>query len=492
MKKIICLPHKYFANKMARCLCIILATTLMNSAYAADWYVKAAAKSGGDGTKSKPFSTLADAEISSHVGDTIYIRQSPAKHILDGQIVLKPDQKLIGLGPDVRNVPENAAGARITYSGGEGEGYPDGAVVQLSSGNEISNLHFKDMSFGAIVGIDIDFTGANIHDNLFSGGDIDNGWFRVSILLDSYLGNSDVIVKDNLFTNGSFLGGIRLYHREDSSGTYHFAGNHFDNIGGRPYLFWTLDAAYIQAKILNSSANDIGALGEYSTFANSDSILMQMSGSSIMDVVVDGYTYDNTGQFGGISNTGLELFIIGDGIGAPLEFWANNAQVSLKINNSSFSNAVTEAIQLNNLGLNSIIEVEIRNTKIVNANPGQIGPLFGLTGAAISLLPENSGNSGSHTSLLIENSDIIGSSGYALGVYDAGTSGFNSDIDLGGGSLGSLGNNRFLDNTIGDIELFRTDGFGLFNWWGGVSPRIDLYGSSTFESAPELQTDPRP
>ena len=475
-----------------KCVCVMLLTCLMSTASAADWYVKASAESGGSGSKAKPFNSLTDAELVSGEGDTIYIKQSNKHAILDGQIVLKPNQKLIGLGPDVRNVPENAAGARITYTGGGGSGYPDGAIVQLSSGNEIANIHFKDFLYGAIGGIDVDFSGANIHDNLFTGGNIVEGFQRWSVFLKTSSGSSEVIVRDNVIRDGVLLAGIRVDHLEDSSGTYHFEGNHFDNIGLRPHLFWTFDTAFIKASILNSSANDIGALGEFSEFANSDSILMQMSGSSIMDVVVDGYTYDNTGQFGGISNTGLELFIIGDGIGAPPELWANNAQVSLKINNSSFSNAVTEAIQLNNLGLNSIIDVEIRNTQVVNANPGQIGPLFGLTGAAISLLPENTGNSGSRASLLIENSDIIGSSGYAVGVYDAGISGFNSDIDLGGGVLGSLGNNRFLDNAIGDIELFQTGGFGLFNWWGGVSPRIDLYGSGTFESVPELQTDPRP
>ncbi len=174
---------------------------------AATWYVKATAKPGGDGSKKRPFNSLADAEAASWVGDTIYIRQSNKHAILDGQIVLKPDQKLIGLGPDVRNVPENAAGARITYSGGGGFGYPDGAIVQLSSGNEISNIHFKDLIFGGIVGVDVDFSGANIHDNLFSGVGVRNFFARFSVFLQSSSGNSEVSVRDNVIRDGEDLAG---------------------------------------------------------------------------------------------------------------------------------------------------------------------------------------------------------------------------------------------------------------------------------------------
>jgi hypothetical protein len=57
----------------------MISMTSMNSVYAAEWYVKAAAKGGGKGTKAKPFNTLADAQAASKAGDTIYIRQSPTK-----------------------------------------------------------------------------------------------------------------------------------------------------------------------------------------------------------------------------------------------------------------------------------------------------------------------------------------------------------------------------------------------------------------------------
>ncbi len=288
------------------------------------------------------------------------------------------------------------------------------------------------------------------------------------------------------------LGGIIAIYRGDSSGTFHFEGNHFDNIGFRPHALSTFDTAYIQADILNSSANNIGAFGEFTEFANADSILMQLHNSSKQDVVVDGYTYDNTDQVGGISNTGLELIIIGPGIGFPEESWANNAEATLKINNSSFSNAVTEAMQLNNIGTNSLMSVEITNTTVFDANPRQIGAALGLAGAAISVIPEFFGNSGSQTFLKVENCDIVGSTGYSVGVYDVGTTGFSTVVDMGGGALGSIGQNRILENVAGEIVLNQTDGIGESNWWGQDPPRLGLHAGSSFDVDPVLVADPRP
>ncbi len=477
-------------NFLLRFSAAILCLFVFATADAATWYVKATGQHDGDGSEARPFHSLEGAETASGAGDTIYIVHTISAVVLDGQIVLKPDQKLIGLGPDVRNVPENAAGARITYSGGGGVGYPAGAVVQLSSGNEVANIHFKDFRFFGIVGIDVDFSGANIHDNLFTGGDIvENFEFHYSVYLESSSGNSAVTVTDNVVRNGAMIDGIGVRHAAASSGTYHFRNNHFDNIGGRAHTLLTFDTASIYADILDSSANNIGAFGEYSDFANADSILFQTGGGSI-DALVQGYTYDNTDQVGGASNTGVEVFLTGDG-----------DRVSLRIEDSTFSNAVTEAIQLNNLATNGLVEVEIRGTKVLNANPRQ-GASFGLgVGGAISVLPDclppalfnciGLGGGGNMTHVLIEDSDIIGSTGYAVTVADIG-GGFTSVIDLGGGLLGSLGQNRILDNSVGEVELLSTDVDAKNNWWGENTPRSSLLGGSSFNFEPRLLSDPRP
>lgn len=473
-------------------ICALLFMSSINSAHAATWYVQASAKSGGNGSNAKPFNSLQQAEASSGAGDTIFVKHTPAGIMLDGQIILKPDQKLIGLGPEVRTIPDAAAAARITYSGGGGEGYPEGAVVQLSTGNEIANIHFKNMSYGAIVAIGVDFSGANIHDNLFSGGDDENGWARNSLFLRALSGDTSAIFRNNLIRDGNFLGGLVVSQRGDSNGTYYFEGNDFENIGFPAYALQSFDTATIQASIVDSSANNIGALGEYSDFANSDSIGMLLANSSRQDVVVQNYHYDNTDQVGGVSNTGLELFSPSEALGWPPFLWADGAHATLKIRDSSFSNAVTEAIQLLNTGLNSLIDVEISNTLVIDANPGQIRDISGIAGGAIAVIPQFIDGSGNQTFVKMENSDIVGSTGYAFGVYDFGVAGFGSVIDLGGGALGSVGQNRILDNVTGDIELFQSDGSGRNNWWGGDAPQISNIGGGVFDTAPELLADPRP
>ena len=63
---------------------------------------------------------------------------------------------------------------------------------------------------------------------------------------------------------------------------------------------------------------------------------------------------------------------------------------------------------------------------------------------------------------------------------------------MGGGALGSIGNNRILDNTVGEIELLLTVGIGESNWWGEGSPRVDIIGAGSFDYDPILVADPRP
>ena len=475
---------------------LFLLVGLLSTAQAANWYVKASAKDGGNGSRKKPFNTLASAEAVSGPGDTIYIR--PSKNaILDGQIVLKPDQRLIGLGRKVTKAKETASAARITYSGWAGTGFPGGAVVQLSSGNEVRNIHFKDMSFDSILGFGSDFGEVKIHGNLFTHAPEFDFTVRTGIWFISLSGNSDLIVKDNVIRDGESLWGVDTQIIGDSTVTCLYEGNQFESIGFPAYSFIAGDTSHLKADILNSSANNIGALGAFSDLANSDSIAINAIGSARMDVVVDGYTYDNTDQVGSESNTGLELFTRGPTSGPPPS-WADGAELNLKIKNSSFSNAVTEAIQCLNGGFNVTMNIEITDTIVLDAKPRQIGSLLevlsggtvtGIHGAAISILPEFL-TTGSQTTLKIENCDIIGSTGYGIGVYDAGTNGFSSVFDMGGGVLGSVGYNRILENVEGEVELYQANGIGKSNWWGENPPRLDLMLGSTFIYEPALKSDP--
>ena len=113
---------------------------------------------------------------------------------------------------------------------------------------------------------------------------------------------------------------------------------------------------------------------------------------------------------------------------------------------------MNEAILLIPLGVNSTMDVAIRNTRIVNAKPSNF-PFHepASMGGAITWTTFFAGANTVSFSLLMENTDVIGSTENAITLWD--TMGSSPVIDLGGGALGSVGNNRIFDNVAGDVEL---------------------------------------
>jgi hypothetical protein len=287
----------------------------------------------------------------------------------------------------------------------------------------------------------------------------------------------NVQVSDNLIRDGLALGGIQVIQLGTSKGAYRFERNEFYDIGNRAYHLWTQDDSSLNAEIVDSKADNIGRGDK-----NSDSILPHLSGSSEQTVLVKNYRYRNSDQVGNASNTGLEAFIQG----APFtgeERWCDGCRLNLRIVDSQFDGAFTDGIQLTNYGSNSVFDVEIRGTIVSNAKPKQVG-------GGISLIVQNEVNTGNHADLLIENSEIVDSTAYGFAVLALGE-GHSSRIDLGGGELGSSGNNRIVGSVGGEIQAIGASLVAKHNWWGGELPRIDLQGDgSVVEADPALQVDP--
>jgi hypothetical protein len=136
---------------------------LASTAHAADWYVKAKAANGGDGSKNSPFNSFQQVETASAPGDTIYILQSPSHDVLDGGLQLKDGQKLIGLGPNVLRANQNSARAKLTNTS---DTRYDGDIVRLAKNNVVENIHFDNAWRSSILGINA--VAANIRDNLIT------------------------------------------------------------------------------------------------------------------------------------------------------------------------------------------------------------------------------------------------------------------------------------------------------------------------------------
>jgi hypothetical protein len=143
------------------------------------WYVSATAAAGGDGSANAPFNSLALVQQASGSGDTIIIEPSPSSvPPLDGGIVLKAGQRLIGGGPPVVKFgaplisdgpPVVGASSlsslpRITNTTSAAN---SGDAVRLADNTDVENLVIVGPYRGAIYGLDA--MGVTVHGNDISG-----------------------------------------------------------------------------------------------------------------------------------------------------------------------------------------------------------------------------------------------------------------------------------------------------------------------------------
>ncbi len=434
------------------------------------YYVQADAASQGTGSLEAPFRTLFSAQQASGPGDWIVLLPSTGPAI-NGGITLQAGQRLLGAAED--GTPSDEARVRVTNTDGE----QGGVVVRLSSGNEIAGIRFLDLRSHAIDGSGVDLSDTHIHHNAFSGTAPAEEIFW-AVRLDSEQGSAaGISIADNEIRDGEWLGGIQVITRNDARAVYTFERNTFSNLGGRAYHLWSQGTSYLEADIVDSSADDIG-VGD----KNSDSILPRLQQQSEQKITVRNYHYRNTNQVGSRSNCGMEAFFWGAPFPNP-EAYCDGCKLTLHILDSTFEDTVTDGIQLTNFGSNSIFDVEIRGTRVLRPNPQQ-------GGGGISLIAQNENNTGSRTTLLVENTEVIGSKRFGITILDRGE-GHTTTVDLGGGALGSQGLNRFVDSEAAEIQVVNANPIARNNWWGRQRPRIDRVGDkSTVDWEPALFADP--
>ncbi len=460
---------------------IAVATSLSGNCFAADFYVVAGAAPGGDGTSTRPFAQLADAEAVSRAGDRIFVSAKSAWDSLPGPIALKPNQKLIGLSPNGQPPRYDAEKPHLTSSIVEtaiydapynnGSYKPTTSIVMLARGVEVSGIHFVDMKGPALLAGDQDISGTRIHGNTFSGVMPRSKSLIYSIVLGGAVSVSDVRVTDNSFRDGVTLGGITVQQRGESAGEYYFQHNDFRDLGGRGYFIHSEDTSRVTTTILDSEANNLGVQPDSNVpgAGNTDSIIPYLTGRSQQRMVVKNFHYKNDKQVGGLSNTGFELFLYGMRSEEDRKNWCSGCRADIEIQDSVFERPSTDGIQLANYGDHSIVNLVIRRTKIIGAAPRQ-------TGGAISMMTQMQGNTGSKLTLLVEESEIIGSKAFAFAnTNESGESA--AVIDMGGGPLGSKGHNIIIANVQGGFKLQGEKVTARNNWWGGAPPTVTLNGA---------------
>ncbi|MDE0732835.1 MAG: hypothetical protein OSB72_07245 [Gammaproteobacteria bacterium] len=476
--------------KMTKSLTVLTLLGILSFSFAAfaqdtasQYYISASATSGGDGSLTVPFNSLRQAEAVSEEGDTIYLIASG--EILDGGISLRSGQKLLGVDRQGRLITEPADRIKLTNT----TDYQAGIIVQLAGENEVAGIHFLDMRGYGIAGANTNYSGAFIHHNSFSGNAqnhiVDERGLVYSISLNAVAGTiEDVRIEDSEFFDGFDLGAIRVFHSGASIGEYHFQRNSFSDLGGRAYFVRTRETSKVTTTILDSTASNLGHGGR-----NSDSIIPYLMGQSEQEMLVQNYQFENPKGVGSVSNTGIESYMFGNPRPDKAN-WCTACKLKFRIIDTVIKSAASDPIQFSNAGINSEMDLEIRNTQIIGGDPRQGGG-----GISVNYQPVE--NSGAKMSLLVENTDIVGTTGYGFSFNNRGGGNkLDAIVDFGGGELGSQGNNRIMDNEKGSIRMLDQKVTARNNYWGGQLPSIynsasELAPNSFLEFEPLLKSAPQ-
>jgi hypothetical protein len=126
-------------------------------------------RTGGNGSRSRPFTTLEQVENASKAGDII--RVVPSSRALDGGIQLKDGQRLIGLGDAVTKA---GTGGGPTVTNTSAARY-NGDAIRLARNNVVQNIHIDGAMRAGIFGVNAgraELRGNLITNNMIQGNDL--------------------------------------------------------------------------------------------------------------------------------------------------------------------------------------------------------------------------------------------------------------------------------------------------------------------------------
>jgi hypothetical protein len=188
---------------------------------AASLFVRAGAPPGGNGSESHPFDSLASVARASRPGDLIIVLPvPPSVPPLDGGIILKPGQRLLGGGPPIADDRPLGRAARITN---RDTAVNSGDAVVLANDAEVSNLVIVSAARGGIYGHNV--SGVRVLGNNLSGTNtsctpglyvyfpvqqplLANGW--AAIMIDEDRGTAWLSIRNNYVHDGACSDGIDI------------------------------------------------------------------------------------------------------------------------------------------------------------------------------------------------------------------------------------------------------------------------------------------
>ena len=395
-------------------------------------YVSADALAGGDGSRAHPFNSLQAVEQASKPGDSIVVLPASIDRApLDGGIALKPGQRLIGEGPAVVGMRQDAsvAGASVLQMlprlRNTDPSRFNGDAVRLAEGAEVSNLVISEAVRGAIYGLNV--PGAVVRGNDVSGYNtlctvgfmvepfvapttgpyfgmpliLPAGW--AGIMVDADTGTGSVTITDNYVHDSACGNGIDLRINGSADYLAEISRNFVTNLRHGPgyqtqelHLVHAIttqvtDQARLQANSADNTETSIGAPG-----ADCEGLFMNLADSATAVWTIERNEFAH--GIGGFSCNGME-FIISNG----------NGRGEMYLSNSRFEDNPGDMFEQANLGSGStsilgVDHVVAKDTHERGGDP-DAGPLPFNIGECLLTGSTGTGNT---TILKISNSDFSG------------------------------------------------------------------------------------
>ena len=451
-------------------------------------HVDNSAAGGGTGTNEARFNTLADAQAIAGANDIIYVHRGLGTTTnQDSGITLDdPGQMLIGAGSGLgfdgsrfgtsNGANINGAAATIiaptaapiiTNNGGQGvqilstnNVFVSGITIDGTTGNGINLSNTSDVVLENITiqnpganGIIADFNDNRTYDFNINNVHIKNSSGHGIYIRTDNMTDVDVSISNNRIEN-SGSNGISSQLRGNSSGNFTYENNITQYSNGVNLRFETL----------NNSSGDIIMRDNFADGTNLFMGLLVRAGqdSTITDAIIENNTILNS------DSQGIEIDLF-NGITSKIEN-------SLIKGNTLADNGEQSIRVLGTLG-NGFIKSKIIGNNVTNAQEGIV--LHTLADTSVSASVENNLSTNNDTGILI----LDRSSGSII-------------ADLGGGTLGSTGQNQVFNNTSAltvdmDGETLKAEN----NWWGnatGLNPSdVSLIDGSNVDASPYLSQRPQ-
>ena len=530
---------------------------------ASTWYVKADAAHGGNGSRNKAFSTLQDVETVSKPGDTISI--IPSGKPLDGGIQLKDGQRLIGLGDPVTKANPNSGRPTITNMTQRYEGdairlatnnvvqniHIDGATragvfgVNARRAQIRNNLVTNNMLDGNnLRDLEARFILYQSQGNHFAGitllacGTAASSYCVTHAPATPAIANTDQVVISGNVIRDSNLEGIMLLTDTGVIANYTVTDNLVRDLSqqlprpesltppvgivrSRAFTLIALNGSNVTLNMSRFHSENLAPAGNYA----SDGVVFLTGGDGpTVTAHVDDLVVLNPRQTGEVAN--------GDSVEIQHR-GSSNAVLNIDLKRAQLrdpASANIKVLEASNPS-NGTYNIVISDSVLSNSNPAgipdaQIRFSGASTGTkAFNLTVRNTKFSGigggigvanpnnlENLRVLVENSsfaDLIQPPGTmpisAVSInHPANRTLGTAIIDLGGGSLGSRGNNRFAKKSVADVSVTNSNSatapiqvHAARNYWGGGAPvtapavrtAVSLTGNATFSEPTRVTTD---